>query len=173
MSLPWEGSLGWLTNSTFSHRKSWWRQIHSEVYWRKEAAFQWLPEHEATFVEAKQSLVHHVRLHHFDRNLCTCLVTDASRLHGLGFMLLQPGPLAGLCHIIKCRFRSIKPAKANYTTIELECLVIQWVVEKCQYFLRGCGNFSIQTDHQPLNSRQHNVVHRTHGTCFSRPFPSW
>ena len=117
---------------------------------KKGAAFQWLPEHEAAFVDAKRSLVHHVRLHHFDRSLRTCLVTDASRLHGLGFMLVQLGPLGELRHVIQCGSRSLKPAEANYATIELECLAIQWAVEKCQYFLRGCGDFSIQTDHRPL-----------------------
>ena len=104
-------------------------------------------------MDAKRSLVHHVRLHHFDHNLRTCLVTDVLRLHGLGFMLVQLRPLGKLCHIIQviqCGSRSLKPAKANYATIELECLAIQWAVEKCQYFLRGCGNFSIQTDHRPL-----------------------
>ena len=40
-------------------------------------------------MDAKRSLVHHVCLHHFDRNLSTFLVTDASRLHGLGFMAAQ------------------------------------------------------------------------------------
>ena len=117
---------------------------------KKGAAFQWLPEHEAAFMDAKRSLVHHVRLHHFDRSLRTCLVTDASRLHGLGFMLVQLGPLGELRHVIQCGSRSLKPAEANYATIELECLAIQWAVEKCQYFLRGCGDFSIQTDHRPL-----------------------
>ena len=55
---------------------------------RKGSAFQWLPEHEDAFIEAKRSLVHHVCLHHFDRGLRTALVMDASKLHGLGFMLV-------------------------------------------------------------------------------------
>ena len=83
-------------------------------------------------------------------NLCTCLVTDASRLHRLGFMLVQLGPLGKLHHVIQCGSCSLKPAEANYATIKLECLAIQWAVEKCQYFLRGCSDFSIQTDHRPL-----------------------
>ena len=58
--------------------------------------------------------------------------------------------LSELHHVIQCRSHSLQPAKANYATIELECLAIQWVVEKCQYFLRGCGNFLIQTNHRPL-----------------------
>ena len=54
---------------------------------KKGTTFQWLPEHEAAFEDAKWSLVHHVCLHHFDRNLHTCLVTDASRLHRLGYIV--------------------------------------------------------------------------------------
>ena len=65
-------------------------------------------------------------------------------------MLVQLRPQGKLCHVIQCSLHSLKPADANYTTIELECLAIQWAVEKCQYFLQGCGNFLIQTDHQPL-----------------------
>ena len=117
---------------------------------KKGTAFQWLPEHETAFLEAKSALVRHVRLHHFDRGLRTSLVTDASRLHGLGFMLVQMDPEGGLRRVIQCGSRSLKPAEANYATIELECLAIQWAVEKCRYFLRGCGEFSVRTDHRPL-----------------------
>ena len=117
---------------------------------KKGSAFHWLPEHEAAFIDAKRSLARHVRLHHFDRSLRTSLVTDASRLHGLGFMLVQHDPDGVLRHVIQCGSRSLKPAEANYATIELECLAIQWAVDKCQYFLRGCGDFTVRTDHRPL-----------------------
>ena len=38
------------------------------------SSFQWLPKHKATFMQAKLSLVHHVRLHHINHSLHICLI---------------------------------------------------------------------------------------------------
>ena len=35
-------------------------------------------------------------------------------------------------------------------TIELECMAIQWAIQKCSYYLRGLPTFEVWTDHKPL-----------------------
>ena len=52
-------------------------------------AFLWTPAHNAAFEETKQVLCSPPVLAPFDPRLPTTLQTDASRLKGLGFALLQ------------------------------------------------------------------------------------
>ncbi|QQP51889.1 Uncharacterized protein FKW44_013375, partial [Caligus rogercresseyi] len=51
--------------------------------------FAWLPAHEEAFKNVKKALVQPPVLGMFDPTAETCLQTDASRKHGLGFALLQ------------------------------------------------------------------------------------
>ena len=85
----------------------------------------------------------------FDPALPSFLVTDASRLHGLGYALLQKEP-DGSQRLIKCGSCSLTPTQNNYATIELECLAIVWAVRKCRYYLHGLPLFTVVTDHKPL-----------------------
>ena len=55
----------------------------------KNAVFQWLPEHDPAFMEAKSSLTSTPVLTYFTVNRPTLLATDVSRLKGLGFELVQ------------------------------------------------------------------------------------
>ena len=52
--------------------------------------------------------------------------------------------------IIQCRSCALTSYECNYTTIELEALAMAWACEKCDFFLWGCPNFTIVTDHRPL-----------------------
>ena len=52
-------------------------------------AFLWSPQHEEAFTKTKEILCSPHILVAFDPNLETMLQTDASRLKGLGFALLQ------------------------------------------------------------------------------------
>jgi hypothetical protein len=54
----------------------------------KGVAFQWLEDHQAAFEKAKEVLTSKLLVKHFDPDLKTDLVTDASR-SGLGFALIQ------------------------------------------------------------------------------------
>ena len=51
--------------------------------------FVWLPDHEDEFNSVKEILCSSLVVKPFDANLPTYLIMDASRLHGLGFALLQ------------------------------------------------------------------------------------
>ena len=118
---------------------------------RKDVVFQWLPDHMKEFESIKNSLVRELSIQHFDQSLTTRLFTDASKLNGLGFVLVQTEDGdAKLLRILQCGSRSLSAAECNYATVELECLAIQWAMHKCDHFLRGLQKFCVMTDHWPL-----------------------
>ena len=116
---------------------------------KKDVEFLWLPEHEEEFQKAKQLLTSDLLVKHFDPSLPTEVLTDASRLFGLGYCLVQHGPDQKL-HLIACGSKSLTDAQTRYATIELECLGVQWAISKCEFWLRGMTKFTVVTDHRPL-----------------------
>ena len=115
---------------------------------KKNTAFTWLEEHQAAFHNLKSDLLSALSLNHFDQSWDTRLVTDASRLHGLGFVLMQSK--GDKVKVIQCGSRSLASAEKNYSTLELELAAIVWAVQKCIFFLRGIERFEVVTDHRPL-----------------------
>ena len=85
----------------------------------------------------------------FDQNLQTYIITDASRLQGLGFALMQLEATNEFC-LIQRGSKSLNATQRNYATIELECLTINLAIKKCKFYLHGKDNFTIITDHKPL-----------------------
>ena len=76
------------------------------------------------------------------------VLPDASRLHGIGFALIQvyKEKLA----LIQCGSASLSPTQSRYSTVELECLAIINAIQKCHYYLVGVPKFEVWTDHRPL-----------------------
>ena len=117
---------------------------------KKNSAWTWLDQHQQEFHNLRHLLTSSLIVHPFDANKHTYLLTDASRLHGLGYALMQPGNNGNL-HLITCGSCSITDTQKRYATIELECLAIQWATHKCDYYLRGGSSaFTVLTDHKPL-----------------------
>ena len=116
---------------------------------KKDVAFSWLPEHEEKFLEIKSALCSNLVIKPFDPNLHTIILTDASKLHGIGFALMQEDE-NGNRHLIQCGSRSLTSAESNYAVIELECLAIYFGIKKCYHYLIGLNNFKVITDHRPL-----------------------
>jgi len=111
---------------------------------RKGVAFTWLPDHEKSFEETKQILTSTPLVtHHFDPAKPAKLLTDASRINGLGFALMQGD------NLVQCGSRSLSPAETRYAVIELECLAIGWAVCACRHYLL-CSHFEVITDHRLL-----------------------
>ena len=88
-------------------------------------------------------------VHYYDPSLPTSLLTDASKLYGFGYALVQHTG-EGQLHLIQAGSRSLIPAEKNYAPIELECSAAVWAIQKCKHFLAGCPLFKLITDHQPL-----------------------
>lgn len=82
----------------------------------------------------------------------TYLLTDASRLKGLGFALVRLKEVQGKRQVklVSCGLRRINAAEQGYAIVELECLGIKCAVEKCRYYLLGLPPFYVWTDHCPL-----------------------
>jgi hypothetical protein len=116
---------------------------------KKGVAYTWLECHESEFQKVKAVLTSPMVVQPFDPSLSTELLTDASRLYGIGFALVQYD-VGGRLRLISCGSRSVTKCQQNYATIELECMAIKWAVEKCDYYLRGISAFTVVTDHKPL-----------------------
>ena len=56
---------------------------------KKGTTWNWLPEHQAAFEKIKDILTSDMVILLFDPNLDTILLTDASRLLGIGLALIQ------------------------------------------------------------------------------------
>ena len=112
-------------------------------------AFLWLEEHEKEFLQTKDILCSPLVVKPFDPNLTTYLITDASRLHGLGFALLQLEANNKLC-LIQCSSKSLNDTQHNYATLELECLDIHHAIKKYKFYFHGKDNLTVITDHKPL-----------------------
>ena len=85
----------------------------------------------------------------FDPNLPTAVQTDASRLKGLGFALMQKHGESW--RLVQCGSRFLDSAESGYAMIELEMLAIYWAIaKKCRLYLLGMPKFQVITDHKPL-----------------------
>lgn len=118
---------------------------------RSKVPFSWTPEHQREFEAARELLsTSPLLIKPFKMGLPTELLTDASRLYGLGYILLQREEDGKSVRLIQCGSRALNGAQGRYATIELELLGVQWAVHKCRHYLQGCPAFKVVTDHRPL-----------------------
>ena len=81
------------------------------------------------------------------------LLTDGSRLHGLGYALghiEHDSDKKPIFKIVHCGSKGLTQTQQRYSTIELECLAIIWAIQKCHFYLRRLPIFQVYTDHRPL-----------------------
>ena len=116
---------------------------------KKSSAWIWLDDHQTELERLKQVLTSELLVQPFDPDLPVELLTDAARLYGLGFALLQREP-SGRPRLIMCGSCGLTDTQKRYATVKLECLAIQWAIKKCDYYLQGLPSFSVMTDHRPL-----------------------
>lgn len=112
--------------------------------------FVWNLKHDEAFLNVRNALVQPPILAHFDPSLPTALHTDASRLNGLGYVLMQKQN--DVWKLIQCGSRFLTETESRYAMIEIEMLGIIWSVTKCMIYLKGMKQFEIITDHKPLIS---------------------
>ena len=86
----------------------------------------------------------------FNTKAHTIFLTDASRLHGLGFALMQTLNNSNKLSLVICGSKSLTKTQANYATVELEAVAILYAYQKCGFYNRGLPQFEVQTDHRPL-----------------------
>ena len=122
--------------------------------------FEWTEELDHLFRKSKVAIVNKIieGVCLFDPNLTTCLATDFSA-NGLQFFLLQKtcfclsrSPTCcktgwRLC-LVGSRF--LHSAESRYAPIEGEALAVAYGLHQCRYFVLGCKDLIVATDHKPL-----------------------
>ena len=111
-------------------------------------SFFWTPDHQAAFEAVKKALSSPPVLAHFDPSLPTMLQTDAARLKGLGYALLQRH--GDHWRLVQCGSRFLSETESRYAMVELELLAVVWALKKCRIFLQGLPHFDVLVDHRPL-----------------------
>ena len=88
----------------------------------------------------------------------TCVATDFSGT-GVGYFLLQKtcnceGRRPDCCQegwrICLAGSRFLHDAETRYAPIEGELLAVAYALHQCRYFILGCPDLTIATDHKPL-----------------------
>ena len=115
---------------------------------KKNNEWMWTPVHEQAFKDVKEAITSPPILAYFKPNLPISLQTDASKLNGLGYALMQKHRDGW--KLIKCGSRFLSETESRYAIIEQEMLAVTWATRKCQRFLRGAQHYDVIIDHRPL-----------------------
>ena len=116
---------------------------------QKKSAFLWTETHQKAFEQTISILTSDLVVKPYDPALSTILLTDASRLKGLGYGLCQEQK-DGTLSLVQCSSRTLTACERNYAVSELETLAIVYAIEDCKYYLAGSPHFAIYTDHSAL-----------------------
>ena len=88
---------------------------HMTVRLRELTAFLWLDNHQREFGKVKQLLTSDMVVTHFNPELPVTVLTDASRLHGLGYALGHF--VDGRFKLVSCGSKSLMSTQQRYATI--------------------------------------------------------
>ncbi|KZS10058.1 TE: Reverse transcriptase [Daphnia magna] len=116
---------------------------------KKGFIWEWTFTHYNAFCRARIALSDTFDLAFYDPARPTALHTDASRLHGLGFVIKQLDN-TGVWRAVQAGSRFLSDAETRYAMIELECLGVTWAMYKCRQFIEGLPSFEVITEHKPL-----------------------
>ena len=122
--------------------------------------FVWTEELQSAFEESKSVIIEEMRdgVRLFDKSRSTCLMTDWS-VDGIGFCLLQKYCACKLKSPSCCKHgwklclvgsRFTHPAEKRYAPIEGEALAVAYALHQTRYYVLGCDDLIIATDHKPL-----------------------
>ena len=78
----------------------------------RNASFIWLPDHEEEFENIKKVLTNDMVITHFDPSREVVVITDASRLHGLGFAMGHM--VNGRFRVVTCGSKSLTATQQRY-----------------------------------------------------------
>jgi len=110
--------------------------------------FIWTVDHDTAFEAVKKALTSPPVLTHFDPSRETMLQTDASKLNGFGFDLLQK--VDDSWKLIMAGSRFVTDTESRYGIVDLELRAVEWAMKKCKMYLLGLPSFTLVTDHQAL-----------------------
>ena len=123
--------------------------------------FEWTEELTKAFEKSKTTIVdamkEGVRL--FEPSRPTCLATDWS-IEGIGFVLKQKYCRCARTSPSCCKngwkfclvgSRFTTPAESQYAPVEGEALAVAYALHQTRYYILGCPNLIVTTDHKPLS----------------------
>ena len=111
--------------------------------------WEWRPDCDKAFQEAKRQLSEAPVLVHYDPVLPIRLAGDASS-YGLGAVLSHVFP-DGTEHPIAFASRTLQPSELNYAQVEKEALSLVFGLRKFHRYIYG-RKFTLVTDHKPLTA---------------------
>ena len=114
----------------------------------KKKPLDWSSEHNTAFKNILKLVVEITQNKHFDQQLETRIVCDASNT-GLGAALEQNLPEGWIAVAYASRF--LNSPEKKYSVNEQELLGVVWAIEHFKYYLYG-KHFTVITNHQALIS---------------------
>ena len=96
--------------------------------------FLWTKEHDESFNDVKQALCKPPILTNYDPMKPIVVQTDASRLNGIGYAMLQQHE-DETWRLVQCGSRFLTNTESRYATIEMELLGIVYALKKCSLYL--------------------------------------
>ena len=127
---------------------------------RPRSVFSWTDELTTLFERSKLEIIRQIErgVRLFELNRPTCLASDFSGV-GIGYFLLQkhcscPGRTPICCKtgwlltLVGSRF--LHDAETRYAPVEGECLAVAYGLQQTKYFVLGCPDLTVATDHKPL-----------------------
>ena len=118
---------------------------------KKNAAFVWTNAQEKSFQTVKDIITSDRIVSFFDPQKVTIVLTDASRLYGLGFLLMQKTSLNAQKHyLVHCNSRSLTDCETRYSATEVELLAVTYAIKDSKHYLLHCPKFYVYTDHRAL-----------------------
>ena len=116
---------------------------------KKNVAWTWEEDQKRAFELTKKNLTSPLIVKAYDPALPTAILTDASRLKGLGYALVQYEDEK--MRLIQCGSRTLTDTESRYATCELEALAILHGITSAKHYLLGRqDSFKVLTDHKPL-----------------------
>ena len=112
-------------------------------------AFAWKGVHTTEFNKVRKMLTSHAVIQQFSRNKSTTLITGASRLHGIGYALMQHHK-KDTSKLVMCGSRALTEEQSNYATAELAALAVLYACKVCSHQLKSIERFEVRSTYKPL-----------------------
>jgi hypothetical protein len=116
---------------------------------KKHSDFEFTEYHRQAFKRAKELLLTKEVISFFRPGAQMRLITDASCLNGLGFVLMQQQPDRSW-KPIQVGSRKLTDTEKRYAPIEIELKGVTYAIQQARTFLKGANHYTIITDHKPL-----------------------
>ena len=127
---------------------------------KPKVPFKWTAELSQIFQESKQVIIGEMKegVRLFEPSRTTCLTTDWST-SGLGFCLLQKYCNCKVKTPTCCKdgwrmclvgSRFTHGPETRYAPIEGEALAVVYALHQTRYYIQGCNDLIVATDHKPL-----------------------